>query len=67
MFPQFWVGNLMISTSLFCHPIHILPHKLDSACNIESKIYSKSNNCPKKALKLHDEIVETQSSFINYT
>jgi hypothetical protein len=41
MFPHFWVSNPVNSTSLLCHPIHILPHKLVCACNIKSKGYSR--------------------------
>jgi hypothetical protein len=41
MFPHFWVGNLVNSTSLLCHPIHILPCKLVCACNVKNKCYFK--------------------------
>jgi hypothetical protein len=37
MLPHFWGNNLVNSTSLFYHPIHILPLKLYYACNIEIK------------------------------
>jgi hypothetical protein len=66
MFPHFWACNLVCSTSLLYHLIHILPHKLYYACNKESKCYSKPMNCLKKVSKLCDEATETQSSSINY-
>jgi hypothetical protein len=54
------------------HELHILimssylhpPPKRYDACNIEIKCYLRPKNCPKKVLKVHDEIVENQSSSI---